>query len=190
MDLVLADTELEPKDHYWCPKRAEGSYAQRLPARLLRLTYPAKRTRPGVSAAAKRYAPSSDTPQRTAPVELASGRRSTHDDILPLPMRHSSTSLEVDHHVRLSEPDPSVPEKGWILLGVRGGTPLYKISQVLVTEQSTDRTVFSEIQSLYKRHRGWLRVWFSIWRLQNYNSVKVRLLYCSLSSIWNARTLY
>lgn len=69
-----------------------------------------------------------------------------------------------------------VAPESWILLGVRGGWLTLTPSQIPINSQTTDHSLFQELRKIYRCHRGWLRLWFSIWRLQCCEIVKVRYL--------------
>ncbi len=70
----------------------------------------------------------------------------------------------------------SPPEKKqWILFGVRKAQRVMKPAEIPVTDRDTNYTVFQGLKNCYKTHRGRLRLWFSIWRLEYCEVSKVRL---------------
>lgn len=61
----------------------------------------------------------------------------------------------------------------WILFGVRGSRRTLQPTQIQVTDLTTDSHIFRQLKKIYRTHRGWLRLWLSVWRLDYCEVVKV-----------------
>ena len=70
----------------------------------------------------------------------------------------------------------SRPIQSYILFGVQGGKRALVPAQVRVYDRSTDASIFRELRQCYRAQRGRLRLWFSVWRLENCAVVKVNVL--------------
>ncbi|KAK8087878.1 hypothetical protein PG997_002839 [Apiospora hydei] len=69
-------------------------------------------------------------------------------------------------------PDPlaapvqqSTPTRNWVLLGVQGQRRTIDPAEILIDQWTTDHQFFKSLKASYRRYRGKLRLWFSIWRL-------------------------
>lgn len=86
----------------------------------------------------------------------------------------NSGEYETSHEQPIEHsPAPPAQSFFWVLLGVNGATRTMFPAQIFVDEWTTDSRFFKELKRTYWEHRGWLRSWFSIWRLQYCEVVKV-----------------
>ena len=76
-------------------------------------------------------------------------------------------------------PDLAGQTKRYVLFGVPGSRRTLTASQVMIDNQSTDSSFFHDLKKCYEKHRGCLRLWFSIWRLE-YCEI-ARVLYNTLT---------
>ena len=86
------------------------------------------------------------------------------------------------HSIVSSSTDPSgtsiaMPSRKmlYILFGVKGSRRTLELEQINTTRCAKDESLFSNLVQSYKRHRGFWRYWFSIWRLNHCDFVKVSL---------------
>lgn len=86
----------------------------------------------------------------------------------------STQSHDRDRLISIAPPHPAVQTQSWILFGVKGSRRTLTPTQVSINDQSTDYSVFQELKRCYQTRRGRLRLWFSIWRLENCEVVKVQ----------------
>lgn len=174
MAIVLAHSDDQPKSTYWCRKKGGGLQLRSWTASLFRQLRPASAA-PSPSSAAQKYTPpgtvataSSSTQQYStqdsaASGSVAAGPSQSHGPkpSTPGPQAHTST------------PSPVVQTDSWILFGVQGASRILKPSQIPVSHQMTDYSLFQELKKCYQSRRGRPRLWFSIWRLEYCESVKV-----------------
>ena len=68
----------------------------------------------------------------------------------------------------------SVFQNTRVVFGVQGDRqPVLEIDQIRVDHQMTDMTFYRELKYRYKIKRGFMRFWFSIWRLGHCEPVQV-----------------
>lgn len=64
-----------------------------------------------------------------------------------------------------------------VIFGVQGARrPVVEIDQIKIDHQMTDMSFYSELKRRYRIKRGFIRFWFSIWRLEYCDFVQVRPL--------------
>ena len=125
------------------------------------------------SSAAQRYKPAGSpsfiSPPRQA--ALSPGPTSSSSET---PIRHHRPDYSVRAvGTRAAMPDMPSPTRTWILLSVKGSRKTLTPAEIPVNSRTTDYTAFQELKTCYQKHRGRLRLWFSIWRLDNCEVVKV-----------------
>lgn len=124
------------------------------------------------SAAAQKYTPPGNVALASSPrnkVPTNGGSQPT--ETVPAHI-HQNSSI-TDHQGQIAAQHPANQGQGWILFGVQGPRRTLTPSQISVHNQSTDYTVFQELKECYQANRGRLRLWFSIWRLEFCEVVKV-----------------
>ncbi|KAL7800382.1 hypothetical protein V8C43DRAFT_302439 [Trichoderma afarasin] len=120
-------------------------------------------TRP--SQAATRYTPqtsSSSAPPQSVQLQPLAGAASPHQ-------QQGST---IGQQAQVVTPGSTNNQQWWILLGIKGARRTLVPTQIHVTSQTTDSDIFQELKKSYKIHRGRLRLWFSVWRLDYCEVVK------------------
>lgn len=127
------------------------------------------------SSAAQRYTP----PRIAAPVSSltsASSRNVGGESSLPasIPTLRQG-SLITNQQDHSAPPGSTGQTNSYILFGVQGSRRTLTPSQISTNGQSTDSSVFQDLRKCYQTHRGKLRIWFSIWRLEYCEVVKVHL---------------
>lgn len=60
-----------------------------------------------------------------------------------------------------------------VLLGVKGSRITLELAQIDTTKNGKDNLFFRTLKQQYKQHRGSVRYWLSIWRLNHCDFVKV-----------------
>ena len=84
-----------------------------------------------------------------------------------------SGSTEISLQDNLSLPIAAQPNQLFIMFGVKGPRRTLELAQIGTEEQSDDHTLFTELRNKYKILRGFWRYWFSVWRLNHCDFVKV-----------------
>lgn len=131
-------------------------------------------TRP--SQAATRYTPqtsSSSAPPQSVQLQPLAGAASPHQ-------QQGST---IGQQAQVVTPGSTNNQQWWILLGIKGAQRTLVPTQIHVTSQTTDSDIFQELKNSYKIHRGRLRLWFSVWRLDYCEVVKVRIQNKSVANL-------
>lgn len=124
------------------------------------------------SSAAQKYTPSG------SPVSTSSLRRpgsAASGSAAPAPSRSYRQSSGTNQQIPVPTPSTVVQTESWILFGVKGASRTLTPTQISVNSQATDSSVFQEFKKCYQLRRGRLRLWFSIWRLEYCESVKVHV---------------
>lgn len=162
MAKILACSDDKYKSTHWCGMKGEG---------VLR---PAPATTPP-SAAAQKYTPAGNAASALSSRHLSSPQSivtSGTDAVVPSrPGQHRSSTA--GQQVRISTPNTIVQTESWILFGVQGPWRTLVPSQIPVNSKATDYSIFQELKRCYQLHRGRLRLWFSVWRLECCEIVKV-----------------
>lgn len=70
------------------------------------------------------------------------------------------------------------PDHFFVLFGIEGTRKSLELAQIDVKEYKNDSTFFNKLLLEYQPRRGFLRYWFSVWRLSHCDFVKA----CSMSS--------
>jgi hypothetical protein len=65
----------------------------------------------------------------------------------------------------------------YVLFGVQGKRRTLELAQIEVKEDKDDKAFFQDIRQEYRRLRGFLRYWLSIWQLRHCDFVKVSLAF-------------
>ena len=171
---VLDFMESIPPSPHWCRKKklCVPLMAYFMGARAAPLAASA-------STATSRYTPSSlaasTTPSFSSPTSLPG---SQHSAILST----SSNQQSVPHTTPQAQSvaqGTSSQAHNYILFGVESGKRTLVPAQVPVYDWSTDASVFKGLKQCYQAQRGWLRLWFSVWRLDFCAVVKVTISFKS-----------
>lgn len=128
------------------------------------------------SSAARRYTPPGDaatTSPSTTGSEPKAGDKSS--------LASSIQSMEQESTIAAQQgptaaPGPAGQTDSYVLFGVQGSQRTLRPDQISINSRSTDSSVFQGLKKCYQIHRGRLRLWFSIWRLENCEVVKVKCI--------------
>ncbi|GFF25909.1 hypothetical protein IFM61606_09579 [Aspergillus udagawae] len=168
---ILALSDDKPQLSHWCRTKASRVLLTTSTEDILHKA-PSASTAATVSVAAQKYTP---------PENVKCTSSSAHG-ILPSDGGQSSVTAPTQPHqgspitgqqVQIAAPNPTGQTQSWILFGVQGARRTLTPAQISVNDQSTDYSVFQELKESYRTHRGRLRLWFSIWRLEFCEVVKV-----------------
>lgn len=118
------------------------------------------------SQAAQRY-----TPQNISPI-LPENRNAAPIPLRPLPPLEQGHST-AGNDAQIPSPESTDDLEWWILFGVRGAWRTLVPTQIHVNSQTTDSHIFQELKKNYRLHRKRLSLWFSVWRLDHCEVVKV-----------------
>ena len=61
-----------------------------------------------------------------------------------------------------------------VLFGVKGNRRTLELAQIDITKNTDDDSFFGDLRREYRRLRGFLRYWLSVWQLRHCDFVKVR----------------
>ncbi|KAH7303469.1 hypothetical protein B0I35DRAFT_179231 [Stachybotrys elegans] len=165
---ILNLSEDKPKSPYWCVKRKPR------PSIMAHIKTSIQWLSP--SQAARRYTPSVGSPQSSTSPSSGSIVSST----MATSSGAATSQAHLGHHITVPNQPGQTGSLGprtsstssYILLGVQGSRRTLMPGQVHVSDQSTDSSVFQDLKKLYKSRRGFLRLYFSIWRLEYCHVVK------------------
>jgi hypothetical protein len=88
------------------------------------------------------------------------------------PPQHQGTSSAGQPHISAST--SSTPSsKRWILFGVQGSRLSMELEHIEIDDYINDSRFYRTLREHYQKHRGKLKLWFSIWRLGFCDGVKV-----------------
>lgn len=122
------------------------------------------------STAAERYVPQELSQVPSCRVSGSPRPDDRQSSAITLPHQRDSLTNEF---VPIAIPNTVARARTWILFGVQGARRTLNPTQVMINDQSTDYELFQGLKKFYRLHRGRLRLWFSIWRLENCEVVKV-----------------
>lgn len=170
VETVFDYLDLEPRSTYLCGLKGDNVPPTTWLKSLFRQCGPG--SVPLNSSAAQKYTPPGEaaspsfsahqSPQQNSAVSAASA-----------PSQARQRNYIAGQQTSLSLPLPRGQDESWILFGVQGASPILVPAEVLVKSQATDYSVFQDLKRCYQSHRGRLRLWFSIWRLEYCDVVKV-----------------
>lgn len=103
-----------------------------------------------------------------APVPSATAGKLTPSQLKPDYPEISSTESEMMEQGRLCS-----IERHWVLLGVQGSRPTRIPGEVAVETSTTDYHFFKSLKAEYAKHRGRIRLWFSLWQLEYFEFAEV-----------------
>ena len=171
MTKILTLSDDKPQSPYWC--RTKGT---RVPVTtrfkdMFRKATPAPAAT-STSSAAQRYTP----PRNAAPAPGSSSNGRGQSNLTASIQHHQQRSVITDQQGQTASPDPAGQTQFYILFGVQGSRRTLTPGQVPINDQSTDSSIFRDLKKCYQIYRGKLRLWFSIWRLEYCEVVKV---YCT-----------
>ena len=162
-------SDLNPSLPHWCRKKGFGVLLN-IWAKGFFFKAPSSLPGTTVSSAAQKYIP----PGNAASLDSSGNHPSGHgQSSVTGPTQPHQSSPSTGQRLRVSTMDPSKRTKSWILLGVQGARRTLTPAQISVKDQSTDCSVFQDLKECYRTQRGRLRLWFSIWRLEFCQVVKV-----------------
>ncbi|KAI9147240.1 Ankyrin repeat domain-containing protein [Paramyrothecium foliicola] len=157
LEQVLSLMDETPSRPHWC--RYKGNQPRTWWS--LGMAH-AKPTTP--SAAAQKYTPSGST------ILSSSSTSTTQASAASLSTQSSSTaSFGSVGPTTSQQPQTSANQlsqnESWILFGAQGSRRTLFPVQISINSQMTDYNLFQELKRCYQAHRGWFKLWFSIWRL-------------------------
>jgi hypothetical protein len=125
------------------------------------------------SSAAQKYTPRGNIEPVSSPITESSPSDGGQTSSAASIQSHQQGSLITVQQGQRATPDPVGRAESYILFGVQGSRRTLNPGQIRTNNQSTDHSVFQDLKKYYQTHRGRLRIWFSIWRLENCEVVKV-----------------
>ncbi len=171
MEKILALSG-NPQSAYSCGTKREGQSLMACFRKVLGMTVPRART-PSSSSAAQRYTPAG-TPSFTTTQSrsVSSFGSKVPRNLASAPANRSGSSV-ASSSILTPTPSPESQPQAWILLGIKGPRRTLEMAQIPVHSQTTDYSAFQALKDCYQTHRGRFRLWFSIWRMENCEVVKV-----------------
>jgi hypothetical protein len=128
---------------------------------------------PNLSRAGEAYTPTSARAQSsTTPSSGTSNANSTISGTKQTPSKGIILASQQSHGSKGGRAR-SPTAAHYILLGAQGPARTLTPAEVHVNDQSTDSSVFHDLRERYEIHRGFWRMWFSIWRLEYCHVAKV-----------------
>lgn len=127
---------------------------------------------PPLSSAAQKYTPARNPSSTASPSRAVLCARLSSSSII-LPTQHHPNYSVTAAGTPTAMPNAASPTRSWILFGVKGPRKTLTQAEIPVNSQTTDHSAFQALKNCYQTHRGRLRLWFSIWRLDNCEVVKV-----------------
>lgn len=124
------------------------------------------------STAAQKYTPAAPFISKPGNCILPSSRDCSSGTT---PVPHQPSSPPIPTHAQSGTPNSGNLVTTWILFGVKGSRRGLELTEVPINSQTTDYSAFQALKSCYQAHRGRLKLWFSIWRLDNCEVVKVQI---------------
>ena len=168
---ILAISDDKPQSPYWC--RTNGT---RVPLTTwftgkFRGAPPAPPATSD-SSAAQKYTPSGNAAASPQTLGSSSNDRDQSSPTASI-QPNQQRNLITNQRVQKATSDPASGVRSYILFGVQGSRRTLTPSQIPINNQSTDSAVFQDLKKCYQTYRGRLRLWFSIWRLEYCEVVKV-----------------
>lgn len=125
------------------------------------------------SSTGQSYAPPTASQVTASVSSQASPAQTTLTHGLAQPNSPSPTNASQTPHPQAASVQQTASRRTWILLGIQGEKRTMEPAEIQVDEWTTDYHFFKALRLCYRRHRGKLRLWFSIWRLHYCEVVKV-----------------
>ncbi|KAF2650593.1 hypothetical protein K491DRAFT_761638 [Lophiostoma macrostomum CBS 122681] len=169
--LELSDSE--PQMSYWCAIRRKRRQVSEWSIANLWGCSPAP-TSVAISSAAQRYTPSGNAHTSPASVTARSNLNPAQQGTASSTTNQCAVSTQ--NQAQRSTTNIRNKKQSYILFGVQGSRKTLTPSEVFVNDQTTDASVFQRLKTRYRIDRGWLRLWFSIWRLEYCEVVKFNRL--------------
>ncbi|KAF2994876.1 hypothetical protein E8E14_001813 [Neopestalotiopsis sp. 37M] len=112
--------------------------------------------------------------QRTPSSTMDSTASSTTATSATITTNNTSSPDTVSTLMTAMEEGRSTPleKRHWVLFGVQGRSAARIPAEIEVHAATSDRDFFRELKSVYAKHRGKFRHWFSIWQLRSCEFVK------------------
>lgn len=132
------------------------------------------------SSAAQKYTPAGNAATSSQTPGFSPGSQSSPTASIQL---NQERSFITSQRAQKAAPDPVSETRSYILFGVQGSRRTLTPSQIPIINQSTDSTVFQDLKKCYQTYRGRLRLWFSIWRLEYCEVVKVNSTFLASSRL-------
>jgi hypothetical protein len=95
------------------------------------------------------------------------------------PKNNSPTSTQQQGISSANQPQTSASSSGnsasirWILFGVQGSRLSMELEHIEIDNYVNDSHFYRSLRGHYRKHRGQLKLWFSVWRLGFCDGVKV-----------------
>jgi hypothetical protein len=124
------------------------------------------------SSASQRYTPPGNTSSTSSSNHFHSNAVSK-PNVSGVSQPSHQQNLTDKQQTQSSAMNPALQDQSWILFAVQGASRILTPCEISVSSNTTDYSVFQELKRCYRMHRGRLRLWFSIWRLEYCQSVKV-----------------
>lgn len=87
-----------------------------------------------------------------------------------LPPQRTATSNQPANQISIIMPKIN---EAYVLFGVKGTRRTLELAQINARKHTNDNAFFWDMRKQYRELRGFLRYWFSIWRLSHCDFVKV-----------------
>lgn len=164
----------EPELELPCGRRGITSlWASRLVYALRRMLASVAAPRTLASVAAQRYTPAATGTAAGGASGGTASSSASHQSagVTSQSQQQASPNPTVQALAPPVQPVPS--NKSWILMGIQKSGQTYEPAQVTVDAAATDQSVFHDLKTCYQSHRSRAKLWFSIWRLDHCEFVKV-----------------
>lgn len=164
-------SEDKPRPPHWCRTKRVGSLRKAWVEGKFRkaLLEPCAAT---LSTAAERYTPTRIFTSASTPRHGSRPRGDGQSSATTPNQSHQGSTIAI-RGAQIVALAPASQTKSWILVGIQGARRTLIPAQISINDQSTDYSVFRDLNMCYRTHRGRLRLWFSIWRLEYCEVVKV-----------------
>ena len=112
----------------------------------------------------------------SSPIQSSSRAQGIHQSRIDLSKQprvsqsQQSTRLQQDLQTSIDMPEPSTSKE---LLGVKGPRRTHALAQIEVSQHMDDGAFFSQLKKDYRKCRGFLRYWASMWQLDHCDFCKV-----------------
>lgn len=171
MRKILAVSDDKPRPSYWCRTKRVGPLQKAWFEGKFRKVSSVS-CAATLSTAAERYTPTRNFTSASTPRHESRPRGDGQSSATTPNQSHQGNPIAI-RRAQIAALDPTSQTKSWILVGIQGARRTLIPAQISINNQSTDYSVFRDLNMCYRTHRGRLRLWFSIWRLEYCEVVKV-----------------
>jgi hypothetical protein len=126
-----------------------------------------------VSSASRRYTPSGNAAPTLPPITRSAYNGGGQSSSTALFQPHQTVSPIAGRQGQIAASGSVSHINSYVLFGVQGPRRTVTPGQIPTNNRSTDYDFFQGLKKCYQNQRGRLRLWFSIWRLENCDVVKV-----------------